>query len=72
MIPRRDCLGLIEAGRTASADLSDKQIPRRDCLGLIEAIPLILLYLQPLRFRGVIASASLKPYFFFVFCRILT
>ena len=61
LIPRRDCLGLIEATSTAN-DVQPRQtqIPRRDCLGLIEAgTPRVILFLLS-RFRGVIASASLK------------
>ena len=38
MIPRRDCLGLIEAANNLYVASADKiVIPRRDCLGLIEA-----------------------------------
>ena len=36
-IPRRDCLGLIEAQRSRPWCGGPPSIPRRDCLGLIEA-----------------------------------
>ena len=36
-IPRRDCLGLIEAAPRTSRSVQPSAIPRRDCLGLIEA-----------------------------------
>ena len=62
VIPRLDCLGLIEARARARKHLPDApSIPRLDCLGLIEAFPTFLSRADRLRFRGLIASASLKP-----------
>ena len=37
MIPRLDCLGLIEALAAGFSCRSSASIPRLDCLGLIEA-----------------------------------
>ena len=37
MIPRLDCLGLIEAGALVAHATVSEEIPRLDCLGLIEA-----------------------------------
>ena len=65
-IPRLDCLGLIEASRRASPGPLGMatEIPRLDCLGLIEAARTALRpFIQRTcyqRFRGLIASASLK------------
>ena len=64
-IPRLDCLGLIEAsdqGRQRK-QFAGVLIPRLDCLGLIEAFILCGQSRGTLswhRFRGLIASASLK------------
>ena len=66
-IPRRDCLGLIEAFTRKLIFFAESRIPRRDCLGLIEALSSYLeSTMTNLRFRGVIASASLKRYPFFI------
>ena len=61
MIPRHNCLGLIEAQEPPIEVQTRDMIPRHNCLGLIEART------RPSerpsafrRFRGIIASASLK------------
>ena len=60
-IPRLDCLGLIEAHVAHSCKLSARWIPRLDCLGLIEAHGVRKTLVNSAgRFRGLIASASLK------------
>ena len=62
-IPRLDCLGLIEASSSSRDCLNGRTIPRLDCLGLIEADGTAYTSGPPQRFRGLIASASLKPSF---------
>ena len=62
--PRRLCLGLIEARRSAVWDRSSSAYPRRLCLGLIEAYGLLPFCLRSIgHIRGVYASASLKHIF---------
>ena len=63
LIPRLDCLGLIEAWPGALASSGTRWwIPRLDCLGLIEAqLADIFARSSEIGFRGLIASASLKP-----------
>ena len=60
--PRLDCLGLIEAGAVYVTVGSGTAFPRLDCLGLIEAPRwAVVTVRRGSCFRGLIASASLKP-----------
>ena len=59
-IPRLDCLGLIEACSCGHFRTACLAIPRLDCLGLIEAAEHSIESVGDVRFRGLIASASLK------------
>ena len=59
--PRLDCLGLIEASIRRWQPCRTASFPRLDCLGLIEARKWTMKRSgSSVRFRGLIASASLK------------